>query len=321
MSLDSDSLKCLDEVKKGKPRRFAMIVKGEKIVSLFVFKKGTIERYKKLAKEEGKGQFYHGVIDGKGQNIAFKLCRGDGFEEPPGKDAKLRMFLKEEAGMPFQPTYEIVDVLPAVSEVDEDDGSKESSTVAQAPASADSGLAVKLTQALGAMTPLIKQALAAHPERKAEILQPAADIKAAIGAGRLDEAKSQLLSYSGVVKALASGKAAAATPADVKTAASSGEANGISGWRSARQHAVDQLTALAKAIAATKDPDAKGALIELQSIAKNLTASPDTPEKVLELERYLRDDDVITAAEEAPPRFGSIKLREPLLKALAGLST
>lgn len=97
MALDGDSTKFLDEVKKGKPRRFAMVMKGEKIVSLVVYKKGSLEKYKKLAKEEGKGQFYHGVIGGKGQNIVFNLCRADGFEAPPGKDIKLKQYLNAEA--------------------------------------------------------------------------------------------------------------------------------------------------------------------------------------------------------------------------------
>ncbi len=113
MAFDSDSAKFLDEVKKGKPRKFAMMLKGEKVVSLVIYKKGSLEKYKKQAREEGKGQFYHGVIDGKGQNIVFKLCREDGFEAPPGKEIKLKQYLKEEAGVQFRPTYEIVDELPA----------------------------------------------------------------------------------------------------------------------------------------------------------------------------------------------------------------
>ena len=36
--MDAETLKYLDEVKKGKPRRFAMLCKGEKIVSLFEYK-------------------------------------------------------------------------------------------------------------------------------------------------------------------------------------------------------------------------------------------------------------------------------------------
>ncbi len=112
MAFDDDSAKYLEEVKKGKPRRFAMILKGDKVISLVVYKKGSLEKYKKQAREGGKGQFCYGVIDGKGQNIVFKLCREDGFDEPPGKEIKLKQYLKDEAGVQFKPTYEIVDQLP-----------------------------------------------------------------------------------------------------------------------------------------------------------------------------------------------------------------
>jgi len=57
-----------------------MICKGVKILSMFVYKKGTVEKYKKQAKQEGRGQFYHGVVNGKGLEIAFNLSSSDGFD-------------------------------------------------------------------------------------------------------------------------------------------------------------------------------------------------------------------------------------------------
>jgi hypothetical protein len=116
MPLDTDTIDCLDDVKKGKPRRFVMICKGVQIKSLVAYKKGSLERYKKQAKEEGKGQFYHGVIGGKGVDITFYLCRADGYEKPPGKELILKDFLKTEADLKCKPVYEIVDVLPDVAD-------------------------------------------------------------------------------------------------------------------------------------------------------------------------------------------------------------
>ena len=55
MSVDDGTQKSLEEVKKGKPRRFVMICKGAKIVSMIVFKKGTIEKYKKQAVRRRQG--------------------------------------------------------------------------------------------------------------------------------------------------------------------------------------------------------------------------------------------------------------------------
>jgi hypothetical protein len=119
MAVDDDTKKYLEEVKKGKPRRFAMIMKGEKIINLIVYKKGTVEKYKKQAKEEGQGQFYFGVVDGKGQDICFKLSVADGFDAVPGKDIKLKAYLSDEAEMKFKPTYAVVPDLPDVDEDEE----------------------------------------------------------------------------------------------------------------------------------------------------------------------------------------------------------
>jgi hypothetical protein len=114
MPLDADSIAYLEDVKKGKPRRFVMICKGVTIQSMVVYKKGTVEKYKKQAKEEGRGQFYHGVIDGQGFDIRFNLLTSDGYEKPPGKELILKDFLKRESGIPFKPTYQLVTVLPEV---------------------------------------------------------------------------------------------------------------------------------------------------------------------------------------------------------------
>lgn len=120
MAVDADTKKYLEEVKKGKARKFVMICKGVKILSLIIYKKGNVEKYKKQAKEESKGQFYHGVVSGQGQSISFNLLRSDGFDKPPGKELILKDFLKSEADMKFKPTYEIVDELPAVPFDEED---------------------------------------------------------------------------------------------------------------------------------------------------------------------------------------------------------
>lgn len=118
-AMSSESIDFLDEVKKGKPRKFAMICKGTNVVSLVIFKKGNPEKRKKEAKEAGKGQFYHGVVDGKGQSIRFVLARADGFDSEPVKTTVLKGFLADEAGLKCAPYFEIVDAAPLV--LDEDD--------------------------------------------------------------------------------------------------------------------------------------------------------------------------------------------------------
>ena len=118
-AISEESIGYLEDVKKGKPRKFAMICKGTSVISLVVYKKGNVEKHKKEAKQSGKGQFYFGVVDGKGLDIRFVLARIDGFESAPVKSTSLKGFLDEFAGLKCRPYFEIVDASPLV--LDEDD--------------------------------------------------------------------------------------------------------------------------------------------------------------------------------------------------------
>lgn len=166
MAVDEETKKHLESVKKGKPRRFVMICKGINILSLIVYKKGSLETFKKQAKAEGRGQFYHGVVDGKGQDIVFKLLRSDGFEKPPGKTRTLKSFLKDEAELQFKPLYEIVDSLPEVLEDDGDDPSPESQSTL---GSQDAGRAELFKARLTELIPQIKQAAGTLPGDEAKL--------------------------------------------------------------------------------------------------------------------------------------------------------
>lgn len=117
-AIASDSVDCLDDVKKGKARKFVLISKGTKIVSLVVFKKGTFESGKKQAREAGTGEICYGVVDGKGQDIRFVLSRSDGFVSAPVRSAVLKSFLAESAELSCKPYFEVVDAAPLV--LDED---------------------------------------------------------------------------------------------------------------------------------------------------------------------------------------------------------
>ncbi|MDX1929988.1 MAG: hypothetical protein SFV81_25905 [Pirellulaceae bacterium] len=107
--MSEDSISFLQDAKKGKARKFAMICKGTSVVSLVVYKKGNVEKRKKEAKESGKGQFYFGTVDGSGPSLRFVLARSDGFESEPVKTAALRSFLEESADFKCKPYFEIVD--------------------------------------------------------------------------------------------------------------------------------------------------------------------------------------------------------------------
>jgi hypothetical protein len=240
MALDEATKKFLEDVRKGKPRKFAMICKGVKILNLIVYKKGTEESYKKQIKKlDGSGQFFGGVITGRGKDIVFELLR-EHYDAPPGKDLLLKQFLDEEAGLSFKPTYAIVDSLTAVSAVDEADSdtpdsvadladnSAEAMEPLEPPASSTAAPSrTELDAALGRLKPLIARAVAAAPDRKAEIVQQAATIKGLLDRGSLDQGKQELLRYGHLLKELTgnlappagTGEATTADPAPTNQAA------------------------------------------------------------------------------------------------------
>lgn len=111
--LSDESKTALEEVQRGKPRKFVMISKAD-IVSLVVFKKGNFDKATKEAKAAGKGNVSFGVVNGKGQDIRFVLARADGFDSAPVKTVILRSFLKDQAEIKSQALFEIVDAIPLV---------------------------------------------------------------------------------------------------------------------------------------------------------------------------------------------------------------
>lgn len=117
--VDGETLEQLEQVRKGKPRKFVMICKGASLVSLVVYKKGSLDKFKKQAKEGGKGQLYHGVVDGRGADLRFALSRAEGFDKEPVKSLVLKSYLEESADFKCKPRFEIVDALGPV--LDEDD--------------------------------------------------------------------------------------------------------------------------------------------------------------------------------------------------------
>jgi hypothetical protein len=121
--LSDDTITCLEQAKKGKARKFVLVCKGAAIVSLIVYKKGSLEKYKKEAKEAGSGLVSHGVVTGSGMELNFQLARSDGFERPPVKPTTLKDYLSEKGDFRCKPIFEIVDA-PLVVLDDEDPTAK-----------------------------------------------------------------------------------------------------------------------------------------------------------------------------------------------------
>ena len=126
---DDDSLpplgencdKFLDQAKKGQPRSFLLVCKGNKVKYLAVKKKPVKSTELVEARKSGyKGDGYFGVITGKGMDLVFNLSTEDGYTAEPCKDKSLKDFLEEHAGFKCKPTFAIVSTAPAIP-FDEDD--------------------------------------------------------------------------------------------------------------------------------------------------------------------------------------------------------
>lgn len=181
-SMSEDSISYLEEVKKGKPRKFAMITKGSEVVSLVVYKKGNVEKFRKEAKQSGRGQFCFGIVDGKGIDIRFVLARSDGFEAEPVKSTKLKAFLEEAADLKCKPHFEIVDALPfALDELD------------------------PLVQRFRALQPSAIDACNAHPDRADEINTLCLRIGGHLDQDQTEEATIKLTELETLLGSLRSG--------------------------------------------------------------------------------------------------------------------
>lgn len=117
--IDAESLAMLEEdVKKGKPRKFALIYKGSQIKALAVFKKGPYNTRIQAAKKSGlRGDTACGMVTGAGVNLILQLpatkevAKAMGttgaFMSEPTKVAKLKEFLAEH-GLKRKPSYQLV---------------------------------------------------------------------------------------------------------------------------------------------------------------------------------------------------------------------
>lgn len=95
----------------------------------------------------------------------------------------------------------------------------------------------------------------------------------------------------------------------------------VAGWQAARVQIVNAIRKVATVVAKTKDEEAGKVAVMLEGIVKNLTPNPASPEQVTDLERYLREDKIVAAAEQVPAAIGALRIREPLLEALQQLKS
>lgn len=280
MAVSDETKDMLEQVKKGKPRKFVMLTKGTEIISLVLYKKGSASKFIKEAKESGKGIPCYGVVDGKGMDITFKLAASEGFDKAPVKSTVLKKFLEDEAELKCKPLFEIVATPPAV--LDEDDplharfmklmkaameacdahpnsASAINQLCAGIPAKLDDedpdlaegditkleqllnslkgapqvqqqpnvttevdtsttngstleAQKTQLAEALKKLKPAVDKAIEVDPGRKNELFQSVAQIAGEIKTGKLEEAKSNIVSLGKLVQGLLNQKAGSSSP-------------------------------------------------------------------------------------------------------------
>lgn len=119
---DEQTIKLLNQAREGKACKFAMIVKGDAVLRLMVFRKGAYETQIQAARDEGHdGDSYWGVVSGSGADLTFYLSPSDGFDSPPVEAMILKAFLIEKAQLEVNPTFAFVAELPAVIETQDEE--------------------------------------------------------------------------------------------------------------------------------------------------------------------------------------------------------
>lgn len=200
-AMTAESLELLDKVRKGKPHYFVMSVKGAQVRSLLISKKPIKAGELKDARGGGFDAI-HGTVSGSSSELCFEIASSDGFNAAPGggKVDKLRKFLGDQIGKTVTPTWKVVPK-PSVIAPESDDAPAGVAPPAP-PAPPVTDQAAKLTEALKALRPLIDTAIAAHPDRKAELVGTVQKISGEIKDGQFDSAKTNLVAFGKLLQSL-----------------------------------------------------------------------------------------------------------------------
>ncbi len=192
--LGESTEKFLDQAKKGQPRSFLLVCKGNKVKYLAVKKKPVKKNELNEAKKSGyKGEGYFGVITGKGMELVFNLSTSDGYTAEPVKDKILKDFLEEKANFKCKPTIAIVATLPDIPFDDED-------------------LKNPLVARFVALGEKITQVLDLNPSAEGELKQTTSEIRGLLQDADFNSAEPRVNALETRLQELQSG-AAANTPA------------------------------------------------------------------------------------------------------------
>lgn len=192
--LGEDTVKFLEDVKKGKPRFFLLVCKGPKVKYLKVKKKPIKNNEITEAKKLGyKGDSYIGVLNGKGMDLVFNLAVSDGYQAEPVKEKILKDFLEEHAELKCKPSFAIVATPPEIP-FDEED--------------LDHPLIARF---LG-LSEKVSSVLDANPNAEAEIKQLTSEIRTLLQDGEFNTAEPKIGQFDARLEELLRGESSSSTP-------------------------------------------------------------------------------------------------------------
>lgn len=193
--LGEDTVKFLEDVKKGKPRFFLLVCKGPKVKYLKVKKKPIKNNEITEAKKLGyKGDAYIGVLTGKGMELVFNLAVSDGYDSEPVKEKILKDFMEEHAEFKCKPSFAIVATPPEIP-FDEED------------------LSHPLIARFLALSEKVSSVLDVNPNAEGELKQSTNQIRELLQGGEFNAAEPKIGEFESRLDQLLSGAPASTSDA------------------------------------------------------------------------------------------------------------
>lgn len=186
------------QLARKKPQNFVMVALGTSCVKLLLSKKPIREGEIQKARKETKGnRVFRGVCEGGDGGLIFKVSE----ELPSVKEAMLKTYIAENAGLPLKVRYELVTELAPIDEEGAETEGEESPGVppevkvpseGSGTTEVDDALLTQLADALAKLAPAFKAAMESHPQQKQQLLDSLSAVKAAIDQKRAPDGKAAL---------------------------------------------------------------------------------------------------------------------------------
>ena len=277
-----------------KPHYFALVVKGSDGALIVDKRKPAPKAVEAAKKQLAASTVLRGVCFGADGTMVFQTVR------PPGGNmaAVVKKVAQTQAGLTIKPEFRVG------AADDGEDEEEQGQEVPEAPPVKGTAVASGGGAAKTAYETLLAR------------VQP--ELRAAQNAHLAAAAKAAVLLQFAADKAKANDHAAAQQAAQNAQAllqkATAEMAVAMEAWKTRRATAVASLKSMAGKIAGAKHPSSARAIMEIQSVMKNLTAEPATFQQVSELQTWLGKDDVVNDVCELVE-----DIRTPLHAALADL--